>query len=148
MYGKVNTSIRILAFFILVLVFMFQGGYSQEYKKDALRTIPLKNIELKGYVGDKVNLCIRNRITAQDADYLIEPFRHREEKRLWQTEFWGKWFTSAVFAYQYTEDSELKKKLDGAVRGLLKTQTADGYIGNYAAGNRNTFWDIWGIKYS
>ena len=85
MCRKVNTSIRIPVLLILALVFMFQNGYSRAHKENALKVIPLKNIELKGYIGDKINLCIRNRIMAQDIDHLIEPFRHRKETRFWQT---------------------------------------------------------------
>jgi len=66
---------------------------------------------------------------------------------MWQSEFWGKWFTSAALAYRYHPTPELKKVLDNAVAGLLATQTADGYIGNYAPDHRLEQWDIWGRKY-
>ncbi len=86
---------------------------------------------------------------AQDADRLIEPFKlkNRTETHLWQNEFWGKWFTSAVLAYKYQPSPELKKVLDHSVSSLLATQTPDGYIGNYAAAHRLEEWDIWGRKY-
>ena len=102
---------------------------------------------MNGFIGRKLDLSYQNRILAQDADHLIEPFRHRTETRLWQSEFWGKWFTSAVLAYRYHSGPELKKILQSAVNGLLSTQTADGYIGNYKAENRLEQWDIWGRKY-
>src|SRR5699024_7086642 len=79
---------------------------------------------------------------------LIEPFRHRTETRLWQTEFWGKWFTSAVLAYRYHRTRGLKEKLDRSVSSLISTQTSDGYIGNYSTSSRLEQWDIWGMKYS
>jgi DUF1680 family protein len=43
--------------------------------------------------------------------------------------------------------SKLKTVLDKAVEGLIKTQTPDGYIGNYAADKHMQQWDIWGRKY-
>lgn len=103
--------------------------------------------KMNGYIGKKLDLSYQNRILAQDVDHLIEPFRHRTETRMWQSEFWGKWFTSAVLAYRYRPESQLKKVLQSAVDGLLSTQTPDGYIGNYKTENRLEQWDIWGRKY-
>lgn len=102
---------------------------------------------VRGYLGEKLTLSYQNRILAQDDENLIAPFRHRTETHLWQSEFWGKWFTSAVLAYQYHPTDELKGVLDRAVTGLMATQTSEGYIGNYAPANRLDQWDIWGMKY-
>lgn len=102
---------------------------------------------IKGYLGDKLNASYNNRILAQDEPRLIEPFKHRTEDRCWQTEFWGKWFTSAVLAYRFRPEPKLKAVLDKAVTDLLATQTADGYIGNYREDKRLQQWDIWGRKY-
>jgi uncharacterized protein len=110
---------------------------------------PSTEVFLTGYLAQKLNESLNNRILAQNVDQLIEPFRpeNRTETRLWQSEFWGKWFTSAVLAYKYSPDPRLKKVLDYAVSGLLATQTPDGYIGNYAKSHRLEEWDIWGRKY-
>jgi DUF1680 family protein len=104
-------------------------------------------VQMNGFVGEKLANAAGNRVFAQDVNRLIEPFRHRDEARCWQTEFWGKWFTSAVLAYRYKPDAASKAVLDKAVADLLKTQTADGYIGNYKATNLLEQWDIWGRKY-
>lgn len=103
--------------------------------------------KMGGYIGRKLDLSYQNRILAQSVDDLVEPFRHRSETRLWQTEFWGKWFTSAVLAYRYRPEPELKQVLDTAVKKLISTQTPDGYIGNYKQENHLEQWDIWGRKY-
>ncbi len=87
-------------------------------------------------------------ILSQDVDHLILPFENRTETRLWQSEFWGKWFTSAVLAYRYHPTDELQAKLKYAVEALLNTQSDDGYIGNYAESHRLQQWDIWGRKYA
>lgn len=107
-----------------------------------------ESASMQGYIGKRLDQSYENRILAQDVDHLIEPFRHRTESRLWQSEFWGKWFTSAVLAYRYRPEPELKKVLEDAVDGLLKTQTPDGYIGNYAPEHHLEQWDIWGRKYT
>lgn len=102
---------------------------------------------LTGFVGQKLDAAYKNRIVAQDVNRLIEPFKNRTEDRCWQSEFWGKWFTSAIQAYTYQPGSALKSKIDQAVADLINTQTPDGYIGNYAEAKHLEQWDIWGRKY-
>ena len=111
------------------------------------KLIPASKETIEGVIGQRLMSSYNNRILTQDAEYLIEPFKHRNETNLWQSEFWGKWFTSALLAYKYHPTAELKKKLDDAVTGLIATQTEDGYIGNYKKENRLQQWDIWGRKY-
>ena len=100
-----------------------------------------------GHVGEKLNASYENRILAQDINRLVEPFRNRTETSCWQSEFWGKWFTSAVLAYQYHPEPRLKDILDKAVSELVATQTREGYIGNYTEASKLEQWDIWGRKY-
>ena len=99
------------------------------------------------YVGGKFDASYNKRVLAQDADRLVDPFRNRTETSCWQSEFWGKWFTSAVLAYKYKPEAELKAKLNKAVDDLIATQASDGYIGNYADDKHLHAWDIWGRKY-
>lgn len=115
---------------------------------DRMVTYAPSSVKIEGYLGEKMDLVIRKRIMAQDAGHLIEPFRHKEETRLWQSEFWGKWIQSAIAAYRYNHDPELLKIIEGAVAGLLETQMPDGYIGNYSDEAALQHWDIWGRKYT
>ena len=132
-----------------VLVFLILGNHPQ------IRVKPVVNDQLKaassarltGYLGHRLDLSYENRILAQDPDRLIAPFRNRTETSCWQSEFWGKWFTSAVLAYRYRPEARLKTVLDKAVESLLATQSPDGYIGNYAPDRHLQSWDIWGRKY-
>jgi DUF1680 family protein len=105
-------------------------------------------IKIEGYLGGKINLVIAQRIKSQDVDHLVEPFRHKEETRLWQSEFWGKWILSAIAAWDYNRDPEMLVIIRKAVTDLLATQMPDGYIGNYADSSQLTQWDIWGRKYT
>lgn len=86
-------------------------------------------------------------IVHQDIDHLIGPFRHRTETHRWQSEFWGKWITSAIAAHRYDPSPALDTLLREAVNKLIETQTPDGYIGNYAPDHHLQQWDIWGRKY-
>lgn len=115
---------------------------------DVLAPTPLDRVQLRGYLGRRIDLCVRNRIFAQDPDKLVAPFRRRAETSGWQTEFWGKWFLSAAAASRYTRDDAARARLGDSVQALIATQTADGYIGNYAAGSHLKAWDIWGRKYT
>lgn len=121
--------------------------YSQAKVSVADRLLPALNVKMGGYVGSRLDASYDHRILAQDVDKLVSPFRKRNEASCWQSEFWGKWFTSAVLAYRYRPEPELKKHLDLAVQGLIATQTPDGYIGNYADEKHLMSWDIWGRKY-
>ncbi len=139
--------------FFLVFSMMISIGYVHAQEKDVQRVkdalYPISGIYLSGYLAEQLNGSLNHRILAQDVDRLVEPFKleNRTETSLWQSEFWGKWFTSAVLAYKYKADPLLKKKLDHAVDALLITQASDGYIGNYAEHHRLEEWDIWGMKY-
>jgi DUF1680 family protein len=115
---------------------------------DKLVSIPANLTRIEGYLGEKIDLCISERIKKQDVGQLIEPFRHREETRLWQTEFWGKWILSAIASYEYNRDPKMLQIIQEAVSGLLATQTPDGYIGNYSKEAQLQHWDIWGRKYT
>jgi DUF1680 family protein len=106
-----------------------------------------KLAKIASFAGHRFDDSYQNRIVAQDVNRLIEPFRNRTETSCWQSEFWGKWFTSAVLAYRYKPEPQLKTILDKAVDGLISTQTPDGYIGNYADDKHLAAWDIWGRKY-
>ena len=114
---------------------------------DAHVPLPAGAVELGGFLGKRLDDCIGNRIAAQDVAALVAPFRDRDETWSWRTEFWGKWFTSAAWAWRYDQDPALRKKLDEAVAALLATQTPDGYIGTYREEARLSNWDVWGRKY-
>jgi len=138
---------KLFLFCLLQMTFAF--NLSAQIVTPAVNDIlfPAQSVTISGYVGDKLDASYKNRILAQDINRLVEPFRNRTEERCWQSEFWGKWFTSAVLAYRYRPEIQLKIKLDQAVSGLLSTQSADGYIGNYAVASQFDQWDIWGRKY-
>ena len=106
------------------------------------------SIKIDGYLGEKINLVIEKRIKSQDVDQLVEPFRHKNETHLWQSEFWGKWIQSAIASYDYNHDPDMLIIIQSAVNKLLATQMTSGYIGNYSDSAQLTQWDIWGRKYT
>lgn len=143
-------NLLILSFFLISFFCLAQPKTVQvkPVKADLLKAWNPSNMQMKGYLGSKIDLCINQRIKKEDVAQLIEPFNSRNETSLWQTEFWGKWILSAIAAYEYNRDPELLKIIQNAVSGLLATQTPDGYIGNYSPEAQLQHWDIWGRKYT
>jgi len=132
--------------FTACIILFADLSYSQKMPVPAVidQLYPSSGVKITGYTGGRLDISYQNRILAQDVDRLISPFRNRTESSCWQSEFWGKWFTSAVLAYRYRPEPALKSILDKAVDGLIATQTPDGYIGNYADNKHLEGWDIWG----
>jgi DUF1680 family protein len=144
-----NRSLFTLLFLLSAGICLSQKKVSQTNGHVAVRDL-LGNstvLKMEGHIGHQCDLAYENRILAQNQEKLVAPFRNRTEASCWQSEFWGKWFTSAVLAYRYHPTPGLKLKLDSAVAGLISTQTPDGYIGNYADDKHLQSWDIWGRKY-
>ncbi len=144
---------HLLRTYIVVFFFItstFTGLHAQSTVAPVVpdRLSPAASVSLIGYLNKPLDAAYENRILAQDIERLLAPFRDRSETHWWQSEFWGKWFTSAIQAYRYHPTEALRAKIDSAAYGLLATQTADGYIGNYAVTHRLQEWDIWGRKYS
>lgn len=115
---------------------------------DVLSPPPPGAVRIGGHLGHALDLCISNRITAQDVPHIIAPFRERKDNWEWRAEFWGKWITSAESAERYTGDAALRTKIAGAVQDLLATQGTNGYIGAHPDGGHLKNWDIWGRKYT
>ncbi|RIH63809.1 hypothetical protein D1164_17900 [Mariniphaga sediminis] len=137
--------------FVLFIGTAFAQGQKQN-QPDSNNAIvdllqPATASQIRGFLGEKLDASYYNRILAQDVERLISPFWNRTETSCWQSEFWGKWLTSAVLAYCYHPEPQLKDILDMAVEGLIATQSANGYIGNYADDWHLKNWDIWGRKY-
>jgi len=137
-----------MRFYLFIFLFLISSIiYAQaEYAVKDYHS-PASSVIINKEVGEKLAVSYANRILAQDINKLIAPFAHHDEHSCWQGEFWGKWFTSAALAYTYHPTPELMAKLTNAVKGLIATQTPEGYIGNYAPESRLDAWDIWGRKY-
>ena len=106
------------------------------------------DVTLRGYVGERLDGCIRNNLLATDVSYLTDWFRWRTERNWWHAEFWGKFMHGAVPLAEYSRNAALKAKVDAGVKAILAAQLPDGYIGNYAADLRDGAWSIWDGKYT
>lgn len=114
-----------------------------------LQPYPWGQIKIRGYVGERIDAVIDNRIMRQDIAALVDPFIKREDDRQWRGEFWGKWFLSLVDAWNYTQNPHVRQKLEEALDALLKTQDERGLItANRQRPGRWGIWDIWGRRYT
>ena len=121
-------------------------AFSQTVRDDVLRP-GLAHFD--GFLGDRINGCIENRLMSQDLEKLLFAFRDKSDGKWgFRTEFWGKWYTAAMMGYDYSPTPAHKAVVDAAVRGLIATQGADGYIGTYPDEYHLGDWDIWGRKYT
>lgn len=105
-------------------------------------------VKIGGYVGSRIEICNSGMIMQEDVDALVEPFRHKEDRSSWSTEFIGKWMLGAIEMYRYNSDPALFEKISKGIHDLVATQQEDGFIGSYAPDARLTHWDIWGRKYT
>jgi DUF1680 family protein len=108
------------------------------------------DVQLKGYLGKRLDLMIKQHVIGTDVDYITAPFLEKTERRFWwQTEFWGKYMHSAMPYFAYSKSLELKAKIDRGIERMLSSQEAGGYIGNYPDSLRcGEGWDVWGMKYT
>ncbi|MGC9354027.1 MAG: beta-L-arabinofuranosidase domain-containing protein, partial [Mariniphaga sp.] len=142
--GKCTHSFFFLLFMAVALSLQAQRVIR---KNDALSPLPLGAIGLEGYVGEKIDSCIKNGIMAKDYSLYLTPFRERnDDPGYFQGEFWGKWFTSAAMAYHYQPTNDHRAIIDDAARGLIETQTSDGKLSSYTKDFGP--WDMWGRKYA
>jgi uncharacterized protein len=61
----------------------------------------------------------------------------------WQGEFLANWVAAASVMAKDAQDGELFEKLQRVLRRWLATQSPDGYLGTYSAGDRWKSWDVW-----
>ena len=83
----------------------------QAYGKEKKTSAPASTIKVRyvlepaaygathfgGYLGEKLDLCINNRLMAQDIERVVQPFRDKPDGNWgFRSEFWGKWYTAAM----------------------------------------------------
>src|SRR3954470_16782924 len=115
------------------------------YKQDSQTP---DNVRLFGWIGTRIEANEGNRLAKLDVDRLLEGYRKRPGRQIWDGEHVGKWLHAATLAWVNTGDAELRKKLDYVAAELPKCQLADGYLGTYEEKDRWTLWDVWAHKYN
>ena len=107
----------------------------------------LRNIQLNGYLGDRMNANITERLLKVDERGILECFYNRPGKQTWVGEYAGKYLHAASRAWRNSGDPNLKVQMDRIVDILINCQNADGYLGTYLPKDYWTEWDVWAHKY-
>ncbi len=68
--------------------------------KDLFQPALPGSVSIGGRLGEKMDLCVTNRLLAQDIESVVAPYRAKTETggADWRCEYWGKWFTSLALA--------------------------------------------------
>ncbi len=105
-------------------------------------------VHLSGWVGTRIQANESNRLAKLDPARLLEGYRQRPGRQIWDGEHVGKWLHAATLAWANTGDPVLREKLDFTAAELTKCQLPDGYLGTYTDSERWTQWDVWAHKYN
>jgi hypothetical protein len=99
---------------------------------DTLQPITLKQAELSGEIGRRINDLIYTNFMALDADgYFIAPFQSRPFTNGYHYVGVGKVIDAGSLFAAYTGDSKVAEKTRHLIDGVIGTRAADGYIGTF-----------------
>ncbi|MBZ4190893.1 beta-L-arabinofuranosidase domain-containing protein [Niabella beijingensis] len=147
-----NDLFAAFAIMVVFLLTVFGAGAQQVHRvtavKNRLQPLTAEAVNIRGYLGEKIELCIRNRVQLQPAGPFLRIFKTRNlDPGGYWGEFIGKWAAAAALACRYQSNPALKEKARVAMDELIRTPSENGYISTYNAGDAFTVWDIWIQKY-
>jgi len=114
------------------------------------KTMPfgLENIQLEGYLNERLNANLEQRLLNIDETGILECYYNRPGKQTWVGEYVGKYLHAASRVWRSTKNVQLKNQMDRIVDILIGCQNEDGYLGTYEPTNYWTEWDVWAHKYN
>lgn len=120
-------SIQLFAFFAAAVAY----GESVKPKiVDALQPITLKQSELSGEIGRRINDLIYTNFMALDVDgFFVAPFRSRPFTNGYHYVGVGKVIEAGSLFAAYTGDPKIADRTRHLIDGMIGTRDADGYIG-------------------
>ena len=108
----------------------------------------LENIQFGGYLNDRLNANLTQRLLNIDETGILECYYSRPGKQTWVGEYTGKYLHAASRVWHSTQNAQLKTQMDRIVDILIGCQNEDGYLGTYLPANNWTDWDVWAHKYN
>jgi len=108
----------------------------------------LKNIQFGGYLNDRLNSNLYQRLLNIDETGILECYYSRPGKQTWVGEYTGKYLHAASRVWRSTQNAQLKVQMDRIVDILIGCQNEDGYLGTYVPASYWTDWDVWAHKYN
>jgi len=118
--------------------------------RDVFTPAAPQSVQIRGRLGEKLDLCVKNRLLAQEIEPLVASYRAKAETGAtdWRCEYWGKWYTSLTLADAYHSTPATREKRDEAAASLIATADPDGYLGTRQPKYHLDGWDVWGRKYA
>ena len=108
----------------------------------------LENITFRGYLNDRLNANLTQRLLNIDETGILECYYNRPGKQTWVGEYTGKYLHAASRVWRSTKNNQLKTQMDRIADILIACQNEDGYLGTYLPVNYWTEWDVWAHKYN
>jgi len=108
----------------------------------------LGNMSFNGYLNDRLNANLNQRLLNIDETGILECYYNRPGKQTWVGEYTGKYLHAASRVWRSTKNTQLKTQMDRIVDILISCQNEDGYLGTYSPSNYWTEWDVWAHKYN
>jgi hypothetical protein len=141
---------RLVTSITFCLLFRGLASGTETPVKDVFTPAVPASVRITGRLGDKLDLCVTNRLLAQDIESVVAPYRAKTETGTadWRCEYWGKWFTSLTLADAYQSTPATRGLRDAAAKALMATAAPDGYLGTREPAHRLEGWDVWGCKYA
>jgi DUF1680 family protein len=115
---------------------------------DEAMPFDLQNISFGGYLDERLNANLVQRLLKIDEKGILECYYNRPGKQTWVGEYTGKYLHAASRVWQSTKNEQLKAQMDRIVDILIACQNEDGYLGTYLPENYWTDWDVWAHKYN
>ena len=89
---------------------------------DAMSLALPGTVRMQGWLGDKLVLCLNDRVWTQDPERLVAVLRHHNDKDNWRGEYWGKWYSAAVLGYGCEPMAERRAQLENVMREVIQLQ--------------------------
>lgn len=116
--------------------------------KDAFVSVRLQDQQQKGYIGQRLNQNLTERLLKLDEAGTLDGYLSRPGHHPWAGEHIGKYLETASNVWKNTGDVRLKKQMDRLMYQLINSQLPDGYLGTYIPDEYWTSWDVWSHKYN
>lgn len=116
--------------------------------QDKVVPFGLEYIELAGYLKERVDANLLQRLLNIDETGILECYYNRPGKQTWVGEYVGKYLHAASLVWRSTKNTQLKNQMDRIVEILISCQKEDGYLGTYLPVSYWTEWDVWAHKYN
>jgi len=108
----------------------------------------LENMVFEGYINDRLNANLVQRLLNIDENGILECYYNRPGKQTWAGEYTGKYLHAASRVWHSTKNVQLKTQMDRIAEILIACQNEDGYLGTYIPSNYWHDWDAWAHKYN